>query len=62
MSVKSQKDLVLSTISPFYFSQSLPHDCDGDDDGGNSDDNDGNIGDGDDGDDADNDDGDGGGA
>ena len=41
MSVKSQKDLVFSTISPFYFSQSLPHYCDGDEDDGNSVDNDG---------------------
>ena len=46
LSVKSQKDLLFSTISPFYFSQSLPHYCDGDDDD-NNDDNDGNIGDGD---------------
>ena len=66
LSVKSQKDLLFSTISPFYFSQSLPHYCDGDDDD-NNDDNDGNIGDGDndggdggDGDDGVNDGGDGG--
>lgn len=58
LSVKSQKDLLFSTISPFYFSQSLPHYCDGDDDDGHSDDNDGNTGDGD----NDGDDGDAGGA